>query len=199
MTHVILIGDIVNSRQQDTSLWLPILEESLQRYSKTFDIFRGDSFQAEISLEKCFEFIFYVKARMKSLGKLDVRLGIGIGAVDHIGKGINNSTGEAFIYAGEAFDTLKKDLIALRSPWMDYDQPINIMLEMAIELANRWTVNMAESVVAALANPEHNQLEITKILNRKHQSQVSTELTKAHYALIGKVIKYCTQELQRRC
>ena len=199
MTHAILVGDIVNSRQQDMTLWLPVLEESLQEYSKTFDIFRGDSFQAEISLEKCFEFVFYIKARIKALGKLDVRIGIGIGTVDHIGKEINSSTGDAFIYAGEAFDTLKKDLIALRSPWKDYDQPVNIMLETATELANRWTVNMAESVSAALIHPEYNQQELTKVLNRKHQSQVSTELTKAHYALIRKVIEYCTQELQRRC
>lgn len=199
MIHAILIGDIVHSRQLDMALWLPVLEKSLQQYTKRFDIFRGDSFQAEVPLETWLECVFYLKARIKSLGKVDVQIGVGIGTIDHIGKEINRSTGEAFINAGEAFDGLKKDLIGLRSPWRDYDQPVQIMLELASELSSRWTVNMAESVAAALAHPAYNQQELTKLLNRKYQSQVSTELTKAHYNLIRKVIEHCTQELQKRC
>lgn len=199
MIHAILIGDIVNSREYKPTLWQPVLEKSLQQYAKTFDIFRGDSFQAELPLATCFEFIFYIKAQIKALGKLDIRIGLGIGEVEYSSKEISNSTGEAFLNAGEAFDTLKKNLIALRSPWREFDEPVQIMLELATELANRWTVNMAESVAIAIAHPDYNQQELTKILNRKHQSQVSTELTKAHYNAIKKVIEYCTQELQKRC
>lgn len=197
--HVIIIGDIVGSRQVNTDIWLPVLEEVLQKYSKTFDIFRGDSFQADIPVDKCFEFIYYLKARIKLLGKLDIRVGIGIGHVDYVGKVIKSSNGPAFVLSGEAFDSLKKELIALRSPWADYDEPINIMLSMATELANKWTSNMAESIAAALAYPDLSQQELRHILKRKHQSQVSTELNKGHYVLIRKVIDYSTQELIKRC
>ena len=197
--HVIIIGDIVNSRQGDTDRWLRILEEALQRYTKNFDIFRGDSFQAELSVADCFKFVFYVKARIKSLNYLDVRLGIGIGEIEYSDDSIRKSNGQAFIYAGEAFDALRKDLVLLRSPWPEYDAPVNIMMDLAMELSGKWTVNMAESVAIALENPEASQKELADILKRKYQSQVSTELSKAHFVQLSKVIDYCTQELIKRC
>ena len=197
--HVIIIGDIVDSRHLEAGIWLPVLEEVLQKYSGTFDIFRGDSFQVDISPAKCFEFVFYLKARIRSLGGLDVRMGIGVGEVDYIGKEIKSSNGEAFVLAGQAFDSLKKELVTIQSPWTAYDVPINIMLDLATELADKWTVNMAESIAAALAHPQASQQELATLLNRKYQSQVSTELNKGHYALISKVIDYSTQELINRC
>jgi hypothetical protein len=197
--HAIIIGDIVGSRRLEARIWLPVLEEVLQKYSKNFDIFRGDSFQADIPLFRCFEFIFYLKARLKALGKLDIRMGIGIGHVDYVSKAIKSSNGQAFVLAGEALEALKKELISLRSPWTEYDEPINIMLDMAIELANKWTVNMAESVAAALAHPAVSQKELANILDRKYQSQVSTELNKGYYSRIKQVIDYSTKELVKRC
>jgi len=181
------------------SVWLPVLEEALQRYAKKFDIFRGDSFQAELPIEACFKFVFYLKARMKSLSHLDVRLGIGIGEIDYSGDSVKNSNGQAFIYSGEAFDSLRKDFVLIRSHWPEYDEPVNIMLELAMELSEKWTVNMAESVAVALENPEANQKELAGMLKRKYQSQVSTELSKAHFVQLSKVIDYCTKELIKRC
>src|SRR5690606_9018070 len=109
--HIIIIGDIVNSRQVDADLWLPVLEEALKRYAQKFDIFRGDSFQAELPVADCFKFVFYVKARIRSLAPLDVRLGIGIGDIAYSDDSIRKSNGSAFIYAGEAFDALGKDML----------------------------------------------------------------------------------------
>ena len=197
--HIIIIGDIVNSRQVDTDLWLPVLEEALKRYTQKFDIFRGDSFQAELPVADCFKFVFYVKARIRSLAPLDVRLGIGIGEVEYTDDSIRKSNGSAFVYAGEAFDALRKDLVMLRSPWSEYDEPVNIMMDLAMELSDKWTVNMAESVAIALENPEASQKELADMLKRKYQSQVSTELSKAHFAQLSKVMDYCTQQLIKRC
>ncbi len=197
--HVIMVGDIVGSRQTQTDIWLPVLADSLKRYTKNFDIFRGDSFQAELSPEECFAFAFYLKAKIKSVGPLDIRIGIGIGGIDYLDDSIKNSNGQAFVFSGEAFDTLGKDLIAVRSPWTEYDEPINIMLDLSMELSDKWTVNMAESVAIAIENPEANQKELAEILKRKHQSQVSTLLNKAHFAQISKVVDYCTKELIKRC
>src|SRR5690606_17191888 len=143
--------------------------------------------------------IFYIKAQIKALGISDIRIGSGTGEGEYSSEENSNSTGEPLLNADEAFDTLKDNRIALRRPCREFDEPAHIMWELATELANRWTVNMAESVAIAIAHPDYNQQELTKILNRKHQSQVSTELTKAHYNAIKKVIEYCTQELQKRC
>lgn len=50
MTSVIT-GDIINSRDVLAETWLPILKQSFNKIgktSKTWEIFRGDSFQIEI-------------------------------------------------------------------------------------------------------------------------------------------------------
>jgi len=197
--YAIITGDLVNSRSHDVKIWLPILENSLKEYSNNFDIFRGDSFQAEVELAKSFEILFYIKAKIKRISELDVRLGLGFGGIENLDKHIKNSTGEAFINSGEAFDELKKELMRMQSPWPEWDIPINLMLQLSAELANKWTENMAESVAATLENPLANQQELAAILHRKYQSQVSTELNKASFMKIKKVIEYCTHELLKQC
>lgn len=198
-THVIVTGDLVNSRTKDSKIWLKVLEDALLKYSKKFDIFRGDSFQAEFAVENCLEAIFYIKARIKTIAGLDVRMGLGIGAVDYVDEHIKNSTGEALIYSGEVFDSLNKELFAVKSFSSGWNRLTNITLALAIELANKWTVNMAETVAKSIELPNSNQHELANELNRKHQSQVSTELRKAHWYKIKKAIDYCQIELMKRC
>lgn len=199
MMHVIIIGDLVNSRSLHSSTWLNVLEEALTKYSKKFDIFRGDSFQAELQLENCLDAIYYIKSRIKSLENLDVRIGLGIGGIDYVDNYIKNSTGEAFIYSGEAFDHLNKDLFAAKSAFPEWDNVTNTMMSLAMELANKWTVNMAETVALAIEYPNYNQKELAKILKRKYQSQISTELGKANWWKIKKAIDYCQIELMKIC
>lgn len=197
--HAILTGDLINSRTHDAKDWLPILTSSLSKYSTNFDIFRGDSFQAEVALEESFEIIFYLKSKLKTISYLDVRLGLGFGEIEYADKHIKNSTGEVFINSGSAFDNLNKELIAVKSPWPEYDDVANLMLQLSMEVANKWTENMAETVAVSLENPTANQQELAAILEKKYQSQVSTELTKANFIKIKKVIEYCTQELLKQC
>lgn len=197
--YAIITGDIVDSRSKDVREWMSVLESTLAYCSDRYDIYRGDSFQLMVDLDKCIELIFYIKARIKALGNLDVRIGLGIGAVDYLDKHIKNSSGEAFVLSGEAFESLNKDLIAVRSPWKDWDEASNILLSLCVEIANKWTINMAETVAETLQYPEANQQELAKRLQRKHQSQVSTELTKANWSKLNKAIMYCTKQLLERC
>lgn len=199
MISSILTGDIVTSRGADIKVWLPVLEESLRHYSNKFDIFRGDSFQIEVPVDKTLEAFFYIKSSIKSIVPLDVRIGIGIGEIDYENEHIKNSTGEALIYSGEAFDTLDKSLIQVKSPWDSWNEPTNIMLALANELANRWTVNMSKTVATVIKYPEANQQKIAQLLNKKYQSQVSTELTNASWNSIKMTIDYCTKELLKLC
>lgn len=197
--YAIITGDIVDSRSKDIKEWMPVLESALTDCSDKFDIFRGDSFQLMVELAQAVEAMFYIKSRIRSLGHLDVRMGLGIGDVDYLDNHIKNSSGEAFVRSGEAFESLNKDLIAVKSLWEDWDESSNILLGLCVEIANKWTVNMAETVAQSLRHPEANQQELAKMLQRKHQSQVSTELTKASWNKINKAISYCTQELLKRC
>ena len=195
--HAIITGDLINSRKYDTSLWLPILEEALEKYSTSFSIFRGDSFQMEVSLDKLFESVFYLKASLKSIDGLDVRFGIGVGTVIYEDLDIKKSTGDAFIFSGESLDHLGKESIAFKSCWSGLDELVNIILSLSVKLVDQWTVNMSETVKATLDYPDLNQIDLAKKIGRNHQSQFSKELNKSNFGKIQQGIQYCTQELLR--
>jgi len=197
--YAILTGDLVGSRKADIQKWLPILEENLRYYSNNFDIFRGDSFQVAVSIEQCIEAIFLIKATIRAIEPLDVRIGLGLGEVSYWDEHIKNSAGEALVRSGEAFDALDKNLVNVKSPWLEWDEPTNIMLNLATELANRWTLNMAQTVATQIKNPKANQSELAKLLKKKYQSQISTELGNASWQKIKVTIDYCTKELIKRC
>ncbi|HLS96595.1 hypothetical protein BC792_11032 [Sphingobacterium allocomposti] len=190
----ILTGDVIRSRTQNPDIWLSVLKEAISSYTDNFDIFRGDSFQAELSLEEALKATFYIKAAMIAL-KLDVRIGIGIGIKDHDDGAIKTSFGSALTYSGEAFDELKKETICLRSPNKKVDDLCNVILTLAAELCGHWTPNMAETVKAALRNEGMNQIDLAAVLGKKYQSQISTELQKASFIKIQRAIAYCTEAL----
>lgn len=191
---VVLTGDVVESRSVNPNIWMPELEAALSHFSKKYDIYRGDSFQAEVSLNDAFISVFYVKAAMRSV-KLDVRVGIGIGhkEVDNIR--VKNTFGTALLRSGEAFDSLKKDTILTRSGNEGFDEMCNVMLLLAAELCARWTPTVAVTMRAALLSEEINQKELAIQLNKKHQSQVSRELQRAGFAKLKNAIEYCTKKL----
>jgi len=195
--HLILTGDVIHSRKHEVSKWLPILEESLAKYATTFDIFRGDSFQAEVLIENAFTTIFYLKSALRQVEGMDIRIGIGVGQITFQTQDIKKSTGEAFIFSGEALDSLTKESLEFRSPWLELNEIINLLLTLSSRLSDQWTVNMAETVKASFDSPHANQKEITKIVGRKYQSQISTELNKANLAKLKQVIDYCTTELNK--
>ncbi|MEJ5055552.1 hypothetical protein [Sphingobacterium sp. MYb382] len=190
----VLTGDIIDSRKEDSSLWMPILEKALKLYSNKFDIFRGDSFQAEVPLKDVFYAIFYIKAALMRV-KMDARIGLGIGEKDVDALHVKHSFGSALLYSGEAFEALGKERLHIKSANVEFDGLCHVMLSLVIELSLRWTPNMAEVVMASLLHPAMNQVEIAKSLNRKYQSQVSVELQKAAYPTVKSALDYCTAEL----
>lgn len=190
----VLTGDIIDSRKEDSSLWMPVLEKALQVYSIKFDIFRGDSFQAELALKDAFIAIFYIKAALMQV-KMDARIGLGIGEKEVDAAHVKHSFGSALLYSGEAFESLAKERLWVKSANRDFDALANVMLSLVTELSLRWTPNMAEVVMASLAHPALNQVGIAKLLNRKYQSQVSVELQKAAYPTVKNALDYCTAEL----
>ena len=195
MKYAVLTGDIVNSRMVDAKLWGEQLRLVLSSYADSYDIYRGDSFQAILSLEKAFLCTVILMARLQTIDGIRVRIGLGIGAIDQPSNTVKESTGEAYIYSGEAFDDLRKDLFRIRTPWQETDRIINLLMGLCTEIMGRWTVNMAESFAAAMEHPKKNQVQLAQLLKRKHQSQLSTELTKAGYTKIQESVTYCTQQL----
>jgi hypothetical protein len=145
----ILTGDIINSRKNDDNFWLKTLKEILNTFGespKYWQIYRSDSFQVEIeNCENAFYAALKLKSFLKSTENIDVRIGIGIGKKEFNVDKITESNGEAFINSGLAFDNyLKKQTIAIKTPWQELDDEFNIAFDLALLTMDSWTKNSAE-------------------------------------------------------
>lgn len=168
----IITGDIINSRKTNTKKWLLPLKEIFKELN-TGEVFRGDSFQVEVkSIEDTFLIALKIKSYIKINKEVDVRMAIGIGNKDFSSTTIKESNGEAFINSGKAFDALKKQTLAIKSPWKELDEELNLAFSLGVLVMDNWTANSAEFVKVSLNNLSATQKEISKILQIS-QSSVS--------------------------
>lgn len=182
MTSV-LIGDIINSQEGgQPSGWLAHLKQVLNQYGqepKSWEIYRGDSFQLEIPKpENVLLAAIHIKAFMISKAQLNVRLAIGIGTKNHDAAKVTESNGEAFVRAGELFESLKKTTLAIHSPWSTIDEQLNLYLELALLTIDQWTNNSAEIACLTIENPEATQKQLASMLGIT-QGRVSERLKRA--------------------
>ena len=188
-------GDIIASRKLiDQEKWLLPLKNLLDTWGKSpkdWELVWGDFFQIEFPHpEDVLQKIFEIKALIKKIeplderkrkGTIDVRMAVGIGTKSYTGERISESNGTAFIYAGEKFDTLKKENVTmgLKSEWQDFDDEINLYLKLAGTFIDKWSVSSAELIEIALKKPTITQEEIGDILGIK-QSGVSGRWNRAN-------------------
>jgi hypothetical protein len=190
MTSVIT-GDIINSRGIDKPIrWIKPLKAVLNKLGKEprdWEIFRGDSFQLEIrDVHQVLMAAIRIKATIKCTKNLDVRMAIGIGEKKYRSQKITQANGEAFIYSGELFERLKKNTLAIRSPWKEVDNQINLLLELALLTMDHWTPSSAEIVRLSMEIPEATQKEIGKKLGIT-QGRVSERQKRAGYDEVMKM------------
>tara|TARA_R110002126_G_scaffold87465_4_gene210493 strand:+ start:7459 stop:8073 length:615 start_codon:yes stop_codon:yes gene_type:complete len=189
----ILTGDVIKSRRNQNVAWLEELKEVLNFFGKSpkyWQIYRGDSFQLEI--ENCEEALFAalkIKSHLKSSINVDVRIGIGIGKKEFNTNKITESNGEAFISSGFAFDTyLKKQTLAIKTPWQEIDEELNIAFELALLTIDSWSQNSAEVFKLSLESENKTQKEIAEIL-KITQGSVSERQKRAGFEQIMKLEK----------
>lgn len=167
----IITGDIIKSRQAtNEDLWLQPLKAALSKLAtdpNLYAIYRGDSFQIECStISDSFRYAVYIKACLKTIKNLDVRMAIGIGHKAYHGNSVSESNGEAFIYSGETFETLKKEKqnLKIKTKNEDLNKEINLYFRLALIAMDHWTVNSAEIVKLSLEQPNMIQVELAKII-----------------------------------
>ncbi|MAW93821.1 MULTISPECIES: transcriptional regulator [unclassified Leeuwenhoekiella] len=191
----ILTADIINSRTQQN--WLPVLKEVLNHLGdepKDWEIYRGDSFQLEVSPKKALYAALLLKSGIKSLEGVDVRIAIGLGNKTHnVGK-ITESNGSAFINSGTCFDRLKKQTLALQSDDSIFDAQFNLIFELACLTMDNWTPVSAQVFHQKLLHPQLNQTELSEMLG-KSQSTISATLNRAGYDELTKMLQYYSQTL----
>ncbi len=197
----IITGDIINSKKSSAKQWLDALKTILNRYGNSplaWEIYRGDSFQLEVRPEHALEACLLIKAAIKQFENIDVRLAIGIGEKTYQSDKITESNGSAFVNSGECFESLKKTTLAIKSPSEPFNFSINIMLELAQLTLNNWSSTSAILVKTTLENPELNQNQLARILERT-QGNISQGLKRAGFDEISKLLHYYKTQIQNLC
>ncbi|TCD24752.1 transcriptional regulator [Pedobacter psychrodurus] len=196
----IITGDIVGSRKIKDS-WLLSLKTALKIVSdqnSKWEIYRGDSFQVEVEPEKAIRAAAYLKACIRVNKPADVRMGIGIGDIKNKRKKLSESSGDAFVNSGAAFDSLKqaKVNLAIKTDSADFDEEINVLIKLSLISMDSWGVVAAEMVKLALENNNLLQSELAAISGRT-QSSVSEALKRAHYTEIMEMDRLYRKKLNQ--
>jgi hypothetical protein len=188
----VITGDIIHSRNVDSTKYLLQLKQVLQVFGDnpgTWDIYRGDSFQLITGAQTALKAAIMIKASIKQVRELDVRLAIGLGAIEHLADKVTESNGPAFVFSGDCFDALKKNRLQIKSADPKYDETINVMLRLANLTMDVWTTVSAELVLTGLMFPEINQKAMAEKLG-KSQSNISEGLSRAGYREVLDMLHY---------
>lgn len=190
----VLTGDIINSDAYPASEWIGILKTQFSKWGKTpidWEIYRGDEFQLKTSADNALWMAIQLKALIKSVKGLDVRMAIGIGTESFKGTSVSESNGTAYQNSGRTFENLKvsKVNLAISTGDIKKDKSLNLMLKLALNFMDDWTPVSAEIIAIALANPELAQQEIAEQLHIQ-QSAVSQRQKRARYQLVLELLHY---------
>ncbi|MCW2118374.1 transcriptional regulator [Flavobacterium sp. 7A] len=197
----VLTGDIIQSQQTAVSIWITALKDILNQYGtspKDWEIYRGDSFQIISTPENVLNLSLIIKSYLKSKN-INVRMAIGIGDINYRTDKATESNGSAFINSGTCFDSLKKQTLALQTPWNTMNAVLRIMLDLALLTMDKWTVKTAEAVCYKLQNPTMNQKEIAQKLGNKGQGNISEALKRGGYDEINQLLHYYQKSILELC
>ncbi len=195
----IITGDIISSQSKPTGTWLRKLKSVLKTIGDTpkhWEIYRGDSFQLEISKEDAITKALIIKSELKKVKDIDVRMAIGIGSQDYKAQKITESNGEAFVRSGKCFNELKKTTLAISTGNTDFDEKINLMLSLAMLTADNWKPVTSSLISIAMQNEEISQENLAKKL-KKAQSTISAGLKRGGYDEMQMLIAYYKKEITK--
>lgn len=197
----VITGDIINSRAEDVGVWLPELKSELKKIGsdpKDWEIYRGDSFQLKTTPEQALKIALVLKTVLKQFKTLDVRMAIGIGEESYKSEKVTEANGSAYINSGECFEDLKKQTLAIKTPWQEFNIVLNLVLDVLELTINNWTPNYALLIKESLKDTSVTQKELADRLDKK-QSNISTSLKKAGFDEILKILDYYNTQIKKLC
>jgi hypothetical protein len=194
----IITGDIINSRKKNPEVWLPVLKDTLNHYGKTpinWEIFRGDGFQLELDAIKSLEAAIHIKAAIRQIQGMDVRISIGVGEKTYQSFRVGESSGPVYYRSGEALDNLKNSTLIIKTGNQEIDNQWEIILALAQLIMNNWTKVTAQTIKLSLENPSLNQVALAKLL-KKSQSSVSEALKRGGFEEIKRMMSFYHNQFQ---
>ncbi len=197
----VLTGDVVNSEQYPSTVWMPLLKKVLKNYGEQpeiWDIYRGDEFQVKMSPLVALAVAIEIKAMIKSIKKLDVRIAIGLGDETYSGGRITEANGTAYKRSGRMFETLKEEkrTLALASGDESGDLILNLMMKLALDFMDDWSPVSAKTVAWSLQHPESSQQTMAKHFNIQ-QSAVSQRQKRARWHLLQELLEFYKQTIKQ--
>lgn len=192
MAIAIITADVVNSRAHQPQLWMTHLKTILGTFGSTpqqWEIYRGDSFQLEITPQHALYAAVVIKAHLKRTANLDLRIAIGIGDKTYTSETVTSSNGTAFINSGMCFESLKKNLLAIKTDHNDLDETLNLMFYLASFTFNNWTQITAQLTEHALTHPKQNQKQLASHF-KTTQGNISQSLKRSGYDELKALITY---------
>lgn len=190
----IITGDIINSENYPSFQWIDDLKVYFSQFGASpmqWEIYRGDEFQLKVTRKNALFTAIRIKAMLKSIKGLDVRMSIGIGLETYVGSGVTESNGPAYQRSGRNFESLKESKVnlSIATGSVEHDRTLNLILQLALDFMDDWSVVSAEIVALALDHPHDSQKEIAKKLGIK-QSAVSQRLKRARLDLVLEILDY---------
>ena len=195
----IITGDIINSQNSQTELWLPKLKNLLASWSETpqnWEIYRGDEFQLKCSVDEVFHKALLLKSLIRTFEYLDVRIAIGIGNEVFLSEKITESNGSAYVNSGRLLTDIKTQgkTLAIQTENIKVNRDLNILFKWASIDFNNWSAATAEIIFQLLSNSELTQEELAKELNIT-QSSVSQRLKRANFELLTETDQFFRKKI----
>jgi antitoxin component HigA of HigAB toxin-antitoxin module len=195
----VITGDIINSQEGNPNKWLNDLKETLNNYGESpldWQIYRGDSFQIKVESKIAVLVAIHIKLTIKLEKGLDVRMGIGLGEMNHSEEEITQSNGSAFVHSGICFEELNKQTLGFRSDNEEINSILNAMFPLAMFIADNWSPLVAKVIKVKLENPGLNQKALAKKLSRS-QSSVSEVLKRGGLDEIMRMNEYYQNSIEK--
>ncbi len=195
----IITGDIINSQELESEIWLPKLKELLGQWGKTptdWEVYRGDEFQLKCNIDDVFWKALSIKSLVKQFENLDVRIAIGMGEEQYSSEKITESNGTAYVNSGRLLNEIKNEgkTFAIKTPNDRVNADLGILFKWGSLDFDSWTVAVSEIVHLLMMDKSLTQDDLAKKLNIS-QSSVSQRIKRANFDLILETDHYFRKKI----